>query len=242
MPSSTKPTCQNILAQLKKLGKESHRRTFIRHGAPEDCLFGVPIGDLKPIQKRIGKDYELSKELFATGNADAQYLAGLIADETRMTKRDLDAWLRGAAWSMISGCTVPWVASESAHAVPLATKWIEAKQEEVAAAGWATLSSYLGVTPDDALELPLFERLLDRVAAEVHGERNGVKDAMNSFVMAAGCFSLPLHKRALAVAKKIGPVAVDHGDTSCTTHVAEDYIRKVEEMGRVGRKRKSARC
>lgn len=35
---------------------------------------------MKPIQKKIKVDYQLAKDLYATGNADAQYLAGLIAE------------------------------------------------------------------------------------------------------------------------------------------------------------------
>ena len=48
-----KPTCKQIMAQLKKLGKESHRNIFIRHGGPADRIYGVPVGDMKPIQKKI---------------------------------------------------------------------------------------------------------------------------------------------------------------------------------------------
>lgn len=230
------------MARLEKLGKESHRKTYIRHGAPADRLFGVPIGDLKPIQKEIRKNYELSKELFATGNADAQYLAGLIADESRMTKADLNKWAREAAWHMVSGSTVAAVAAESAHAIALGTRWIDSKQEKIAATGWATLSGHAALTPDDEIDLKLFEGLLNRCVKEIHGERNRVKDAMNSFVMSAGTHLAPLKEKALAAAAKIGTVEVEVGDTACKTHVAEEFIRKVDKMGRVGKKRKTMRC
>ncbi len=49
---------------------------------------------MKPIQKKIKKDYALALELFDTGNSDAQYLAGLIADETKMSKKDLNNWVK----------------------------------------------------------------------------------------------------------------------------------------------------
>lgn len=230
------------MTQLKKLGKESHRKTFIRHGAPEEALFGVPVGDLKPLQKKIGKNHELSLELFATGNADAQYLAGLIADESRIKRSDLNRWAREASWSMINTCSVAWVAGESPHAVALGTKWIDSKQEKIAVTGWATLSAYLSVTPDEEIDLVLFEGLLDRVVREIHDERNGVKDGMNSFVMALGSSVVPLKAAVWKAARKIGPVEVDHGKTSCKTHVALEFLQKVEKMGRLGRKRKTARC
>jgi hypothetical protein len=52
----------------------------------------------------------------------------------------------------------------------------------------------------------------------------------------------PLQKRALAAAKKIGPVEVDMGDTDCRVHVAAAMIEKVAGAGRAGKKRKTARC
>ncbi|NNC88718.1 MAG: DNA alkylation repair protein [Akkermansiaceae bacterium] len=230
------------MTKLRKLGKESHRRTFIRHGAPAETTFGVPIADLKPIQKAVGKDHRLALDLFATGNSDAMYLAGLVADEARMTRTDLNRWAREATWSMISTCTVAWVAAESPHAMALATKWIDARRERVAATGWSTLSSHAGITPDDGMDLSLFEDLLERVVAEIHDERNEVKDTMNRFVIAVGCFVAPLKSKALKAAKTIGSVDVDQGDTSCKTPDAAEYIRKVASMGRTGKKRKSARC
>jgi 3-methyladenine DNA glycosylase AlkD len=242
MATQARPTCKQIMAQLKKLGKESHRKTFIRHGAPADAIYGVPVADLKPIQKRIKKDYELSKELFDTGNSDAMYLAGLIGDESKMTKADLNRWARQATWYMISDYSVAWVASESPHAIALATKWIDSKQEKIAATGWATLSNYVAVTPDDEMDLKLFRALLDRVVKEIHAERNAVKDNMNGFVIAVGSCVLPLHKRAIAAAKKIGKVDVDKGDTACIVRDAVEYIGKVEKRGSLGKKRKSPRC
>jgi hypothetical protein len=98
------------------------------------------------------------------------------------------------------------------------------------------------VTPDDEIDLGRIERLLDRVVAEIHGERNAVKEAMNMFVIAVGCYVAPLKAEALEAAKKIGKVDVDVGETSCKVHDASAYIRKVEKMGRTGRKRKTARC
>lgn len=235
-------TAKKLMAELKKLGKESHRKTFIRHGAPEDAIFGVPIADLKPIQKRIKKDYQLALDLFATGNADAQYLAGLIADESRMTRTDLNRWAREAAWAMIGNYSVAGTAADSPHALALGTKWIGAKKESVASIGWSTLSGYVSVTPDDELDVPTVAGLLDRVVAEIHGERNAVKDVMNQFVIAVGCSVAPLKKQALAAAGEIGKVDVDKGDTACKVPDAAEYIRKVEKMGRTGKKRKTARC
>ena len=82
-------TAKDILEQIKPLGRESYKRLLLaNYGVKEPC-FGVPIGDLKRFQKRIKKDYQLALDLYDTGNYDVMYLAGLIADDARMTKKDL---------------------------------------------------------------------------------------------------------------------------------------------------------
>jgi hypothetical protein len=65
---------------------------------------------------------------------------------------------------------------------------------------------------------------------------------MNGFVIAVGCFVPELTARAKAVAKTVGRVEVDMGDTSCKVPAALEYIAKVEKAGRVGRKRATAMC
>ena len=97
-------TAAEILEEMKPLGRESYKRVlFKNYGVKEPC-FGVPIGDLKKFQKRIKKDYQLALDLYDTGVYDAQYLAGLIADDAKMTKKDLRQWLakanclRALAW------------------------------------------------------------------------------------------------------------------------------------------------
>ncbi len=44
--------------------------------------------------------------------------------------------------AMLSTYTIPWVAAESPHGRELALEWIESEKENVAAAGWATLSGW----------------------------------------------------------------------------------------------------
>ena len=103
---------------------------------------------MKKIQKRIKQDYRLALELFDTGIFDAMYLAGLIADDKKMTKADLNRWLKSATHEPLRSSVVPWVAAESTHGWNLAREWIEAKDANVAAAGWATLRSLVGIKPD----------------------------------------------------------------------------------------------
>ena len=230
-----------VLKSLKAKGNAQARQTFARHGATGH-FYGVRVADLKTIAKTIRGDQELALALYETGNYDAMYLAGIVADGAQMTKKDLESWARKADWSMISEYTVPWVASENPHGRALALKWIDQKKEHVAAAGWNTYAGLVTTTPDDELDLPEIEGLLKRIESEIDGAQNRVKYCMNGFVIAVGAYVAPLAKKAKATAKKLGKVDVDMGGTACKVPVALETIAKVEGSGRGGKKRKTIRC
>ncbi len=233
-------TKDEVMTQLKKLGTEQTRKTWARHGCPGNS-FGVKIGDMKPIVKKIKKDHQLAKDLYATGNSDAMYFAGLIADDEKMTKKDLQTWADEAPWYMISEWTVPWVAAGSHHGWEMALKWIDSKKEKIASGGWATLSSLVGYKDDDELDIPTLNKLLDRVQKSIHTSPNRVRQAMNAFVIAVGGYVISLHEKAVAVANSIGTVTVDMGDTACKTPLATEYIEKMKARG-LGKKRKMLKC
>jgi 3-methyladenine DNA glycosylase AlkD len=235
------PTAQSIIKELKPLGNEGYRNIILRHGVREP-LFGVKISDLKKIQKRIKRDYRLALDLYDTGNYDAMYLAGLIADDTQMTKQDLQRWVDGAYCTALGNCTVAWVAAQGRYGYELALKWIEAKKPVVAAAGWSTLGCVVALTDDTQLDLAQLKKLLQRVQKTIHDQSDEVRYAMNGFVIALGSYVASLTADALAAAAKIGVVTVDMGDTACKVPAAAEYIKKVEKHGSLGKKRKTVKC
>jgi len=231
------------MGDLKKKGTEKTRKTYARHGMAADKMFGVSVADLKVIAKTIKGQQALACELYETGNMDAMYLAGMIADGSQMSKQQLNTWAEGAAnLRMIAEYTVPWVTVENPHARELAKQWIKSKQEHVASSGWCTYSGLLATTPDVALDLAEIESLLGVVVKGIKSVENRVRYTMNGFVISVGAYVKPLLTQAKATAKQIGPVSVDVGDTACSVPVATAYIEKIEAAGRVGQKRKTIRC
>lgn len=237
------PTVASIMAELKKKGTEKTRKIYARHGMATDNMFGVSVADLKVIAKTIKGQQALACELYDTGNLDAMYLAGMVADGTNMTNEQLNAWAEKAAnLQMIAEYTVPWVAVENPHGRDLALQWIKSKKERVAASGWCTYSGLLATQPDDSLDLAEIERLLGVVVKEIKSAQNRVRHTMNGFVISVGAFVKPLLKQAKAAARQIGSVSVDMGDTACKVPLATAYIEKIESARRVGKKRKTIRC
>jgi 3-methyladenine DNA glycosylase AlkD len=235
-------TLTAVMSALKKKGNPDRIKLFANHGAPPDKMFGVSVADMKVIAKQIKGNQELAYELYATGNVDAMYLAGMVADGSQMTKGLLGKWVKQAGWSMISEYTVPWVASESGHARALALEWMKSRKELVASSGWNTYSGHVAVTPDDELDLAEIEGLLEQVKKQIDTAENRVKYTMNGFVIAVGSYVKPLAKKAKATAKALGAVDVEMGGTSCKVPLASEVIVKVEKAGRAGKKRKTIKC
>jgi hypothetical protein len=235
-------TAKEILAELKPLGRESYKRVLMNNHGVREPFFGVAISEFKKFQQRLMRDYQLALDLYDTGNYDAMYLAGLIADDARMTQQDLQRWVEKAYGGSLAGATVPWVAAGSPHGRTMAMKWIESPTSLVAAAGWATLSSLVSIKADADLDLPELKRLLQRVQKEIHQAPDAVRYQMNGFMIAVGCYVEPLSELALQIGETIGPVTADLGNNSCQIPFAPDYIRKVQQRGTIGKKRKSAKC
>ena len=234
-------TANDIVAELKKLGNGKTKKMWMTIGGAHEPCIGVKVEDMKKIQKRVKMDYQLALDLYDTGIADMMYLAGLIADDAKMTKKDLQKWVEGATCGWVAEFTVPWVASAGTHGREIALKWIESKHETIAAAGWQTYSSMAAIKEDSDLDLAEIKSLLQRVAKSIHQQPNRVKYVMNSFVIAIACYVKPLHNLAVKTAKGLGKVDVDLVG-ACMIPFAPDQIKKFEARSAIGKKRKSPKC
>jgi 3-methyladenine DNA glycosylase AlkD len=234
-------TTSEIVEKLKALGSDQIRRILMNHGAKEP-VFGVKIEELKKILKTEKGNNPLALELFQTGIYDAMYLAGLIADGARMSVEEIRGWAETAYGSGISEYTVPWVATENPHGYELAKEWIESPDTVIAATGWSTFSNIVSVWPDDQLDHDHLSALLARVEKTIHPSPDGIRGAMNGFVICVGCYVPNLMEDCLATTGRIGVISMVKSGKACKIPSAADYIAKVNKMGRTGLKRKMVKC
>ncbi len=234
-------TLEQVMSELAAKGSEQTKKTYLRHGAKEP-FFGVKISDLKVIHKKIKGDQALAMKLYATGNGDAQYLAGMVADGKRMTAAQIQKWVTTASWSMLCAYTVAWVTSEHPDGFEIALKWIDSPKESIVTAGWNTLGALAATIPDDKLPVKQYSALLDRIAKTLNASTDCTRYAMNGFVISCGTYIGPLADKAIATARKLGKVNVDMGDTACKVPEAESYILKCRRGSPVAPKRKTVRC
>lgn len=230
-----------VMAYLESKGSEQTRKIYTNHGA-SGHFFGVRVADLKPIEKKEKRNQALALGLYATGNPDAQYLAGLIADPAAFSREELTEWARQAGWYMVSEYAVAWNVAESAYCVSLCMEWIDSGEEKLQECAWASLGAYLGITANESIDIPLMHSLLERVRKEIHSAPNRVRYTMNGFVIALGAAIPDLTAACKAAGDNIGKVEVYLGKTACKVPEIRSYIEKMEEKGRIGVKKKTAKC
>lgn len=221
-PSKASPSLDEVMAELEKSGSAQTRKTYARHGAQEP-MFGVSFATLKTLVKRIGIAHELAHALWATRNHDARVLAMKIADPERMTATDLDDWARQARVRMCGGY-VAMLAAESPLGRAKEREWLDSREETLRAAGWV-LCGFLA-TLDESIPDTSFVKRIEQIEKSIHSAPSSERDVMNTALITIGGRNAALRKIALAAAKRIGKVEVDHGDTSCKTPDAAAYIEK----------------
>jgi len=231
----------SVMQELEALGTAHTKKSYLSRGVKEP-LFGVATGAMKPLKKRIGVNQALAEQLWATGNYDAMYFAGMIADVSVMTEADFDRWIDGAYGTMLSDHVVAVTLAESELAQSVAGRWVRSGDENRESAGWACYEWLLGWRPDGYFEPERIRELLGLAAATIHESSSRVKRAMNNFIVAVGVSYLPLHDEALQAAEDVGPVEVVADGTVKTLGSAAEQIRKAAEKGRIGFKRRAVRC
>lgn len=229
------------MEELEALGKERMKKMYMTNGAQEP-LFGAATGAMKPIKKKIKINQPLAEELYATGNYDAMYFAGVIADPKAMTEADFNRWIDKAYFYMLSDYVVAVTLSESDIAQDVSDKWIESGEELKMSAGWSCYCWLLGNRKDSEFSEDKISNMLDKVKDSIHEAPERTKSAMNNFVYTVGVSFKPLHEKAVETAKQIGVVEMKRDNKKSSFLNASENIQKQVDLGKLGFKRKYVRC
>ena len=213
----------DTLRQLEAAGSAQTRKTYARHGITGK-VFGVSYAVLGKLTKQIKRDHALALGLWDSGWHDARVLALMIADPQQADAALLRAWADDCE-NRALGCGLAKFAARVPAAEAVAAKWCADKRELVASAGWSLIAE---LALDSTLPDATFAALLKTIERDISQSANFVRYAMNSALIAIGCRNDQLEKLAVAAAKRIGKVEVDHGDTCCQTPDAVACIAKVK--------------
>lgn len=230
-----------VMQELEALGKERTKKIYMSNGAHEP-VFGVATGAMKPIAKNLKLNQPLAEELYATGNYDAMYFAGVIADPKAMTAADYDRWIDGAYFYMLSDYVVAVTLSESDIAQEVADQWIASGEELKMSAGWSCYCWLLGNRKDVEFSESKIASMLEVVKNTIHHAPARTQSAMNNFLSTVGISYIPLHEKAIETAKEVCIVEIKRDNKKSSFLNAYENIQKQVDKGRIGFKRKYVRC
>jgi len=213
---------KEVLAQLKKLGNESVRARNARNGADEN-QYGVQLGDIRTLAKKIKANHELGLELWATENLDARLLAILLITPKKLSSSELERMVRSATLPQLADWLNAYVVKQHPDKEALREKWMKAKDPMAARAGW-NLTAACIVQRAEALDLPA---LLDRIESEMAGAPAAAQWTMNSCLAQIGIHSPKHRKRALAIGESLGIYRDFPVSKGCTSPFAPIWINEM---------------
>ncbi|MGQ0626735.1 MAG: DNA alkylation repair protein, partial [Phycisphaerales bacterium] len=194
-----KMTVKEILAHLRSCGNETRRAHNEKAGVPANH-FGVPMGEIRALAKKIRNDHALGLKLHETGNVEAQLVAALIMNPKELTAKDLDGLTRATTCAQVADWMNSYVVAKHEEKEALREKWMDSKETWTARAGWHLTASGVNKGTVEAGELAA---LLDRIERELATAKPDVQWTMNNALMAIG-IKHPRHRaRAIAVGARV---------------------------------------
>lgn len=190
---------KQILAELESRGDDARRKHNVKAGAP-DNQYGVKLGDIRALAKKLKTDHELALRLWDTGNVEAQLLATLLIKPASLSAGELDKLTRSTTCAQVAEWLNSYVVAQHSDKEALREKWMKAKDRWVARAGWHLTASRVNKGAE-GLDLPA---LLDRIEKELPKAPPEVQWTMNNTLAAIGIHDAKLRQRAVAIGEKIG--------------------------------------
>lgn len=192
---------QEALAWLKSHGTAANRAGMARYAIPSDNAFGVSVGNIQSLAKRLGRNHELAAQLWATGWYEARMLAAYVDEPEQVTARQMDQWCGSFDNWAICDTVCFALFDRTPHAWSKAEQWSGSTEEFVKRAAFALLWG-LSVHDKGAGDASFAQglQLVERAASD---ERNFVKKAVNMALRAIGKRNLALNAAAVAVARRL---------------------------------------
>lgn len=219
---SAAATVKEILTQLKSKGDEKVRKLNVRNGAG-DKQFGVKLGDIRGIAKKIKPDHTLALALWETGNLEAQLISTLLIKARDLSEAEMEAMVKAVTVVQVSEWLHSYVTKDHADKESLRQKWMTTQDPMAARAGWRLTAGRVAKSPE-GLDL---NALLKRIETEMAAADPLVQWTMNSCLAEIGIHFPEHRQRALAIGEKLGIYRDYPCSPGCTSPFAPIWIKEM---------------
>ena len=192
-------TVKEAIKELEALGDERVRKLNAKSGAG-DNHFGVSLGEIRKLAKKIKTDHDLALALWDTGNVDAQFLSTLLIQPKKLSAKELDRMVRSISFVRVADWLISYVVRQHPEKEALRQKWMADNNRWAARAGWDLTSERVAKSPD-GLDV---SALLDRIESELPDAKPEVQWTMNNALGTIGIHFPKQRKRAIAIGEQVG--------------------------------------
>lgn len=215
-------TVKEVLAELKANSNENTLKHNKKFGAG-DNQYGVKMGDIRALAKKIKSDHELGLKLWETGNVDAQQVAILIMKPKQLTAAELDSMVKTISFSHVADWFNSYILKDHPEKDKHREKWMKSKNVWAARSGWSLTAGKV-VRAADELDL---EKLLDRIEKEMPKAAPEVQWTMNTTLAQIGINHPEHRKRAIDIGEELGVLRDYPVSKGCTSPFAPIWINEM---------------
>lgn len=213
---------KEVLSQLKAQGDEKVFARNKKHGAG-DNQFGVKLGDIRKLEKKIKVDHDLALELWETENMEARLLAIRIMEPNKLSSEELDTMVKSLEVPQVADWFNMYVLKEHPEKDALRENWMNSENIWAARSGWSLTAGKVTREPED-LD---FSSLLDRIENEMPAAPPEVQWTMNTTLAQIGIKSPEHRERAIEIGEKLEILKDYPVSKGCTSPFAPIWINEM---------------
>ena len=189
------------LAWLERRGTKRNRDAMLRYGIIAPKAFGVSVGDIKQLSKRLGSDHELALALWDTGWYEARMLAPFVDEPEKVTAAQMNQWARDFDNWAVCDHACFHLFDRTPHAWRKIEQWSVRRDEFVKRAAFALLAS-VALHDKRAVDEPFLDSLalIERAAPD---ERNFVKKGVSWALRLVGRRNRALNAASVETARRL---------------------------------------
>ena len=223
-------TLKETLNELKSLRNETMFALNVKNGANSN-QFGVKMGDIRSVAKKIKVDHQLGLELWKTENLDARLLAALIIKPKDLSGKELDDMVKSINHVQVADWFNANVLKDHPEGESLREKWIASENIWAARAGWSLTAGKV-VRNSKGLDL---NQILNRIELEMPASPPQVQWTMNTTLGQIGINFPELRDRAISIGEKLGIYRNYPVSKGCTSPFAPIWIKEMVSRQGQGR-------
>ena len=213
---------KETLSTLESLGNEKTRTQNIKRGG-HDNQFGVKLGDIRKIAKKIKTNHNLALELWKTENTEARLVAILVMNPEALSNAELDEMVKSTYSPQVADWLNSYVVKNHPDNETLRKIWMTSNDPMAARAGWNLTCQRVSKEPE-ILDIPA---LLDRLESEMVTANPLAQWTMNFTLAEIGIRFSEHRKHALAIGETLGIYRDYPVSKGCTSPFAPIWINEM---------------